>query len=78
MRGVGLAAARRRHAVQHTVQLVVLEDGVFVEALDECAPVVAGGQHSIVFELDDGFLNGDAAHPQISGDFVAVDPVAGS
>ena len=60
------------------MQLVVLEDDVCVEALDERAAVVSGGEHSVVFQLDDGFLNRDPAHAQLPGDLVAVDPVAGA
>ena len=49
-------------------------DGL-VEAFDERAAVVAGGQDAVVLELNDGFLNRHPAQPELVGDLVAVDPI---
>ena len=57
------------------MQLVVLEDDGLVEALDERAAVVAGGQDAVVLELNDGFLNRHPAQAELVGDLVAVDPI---
>ena len=54
---------------------MVLEYDGLVEALDERAAVVAGGQNSVVLELNDGFLYRDPAQAELVGDFVAVDPI---
>ena len=68
--------ARRRDAVEHPVQLVMLEDDGLVEALDERAAVIAGRQDAVVLELDDCFLDRDPAQAELVGDLVAVDPIS--
>ena len=68
--------AGRRDAVEHPVQLVMLEDDGLVEAFDERAAVVAGGQDAVVLELDDGFLDRHSAQAELVGDLVAVDPIS--
>ena len=45
-------------------------------AFDERAPVITGGHNAVVLELDQRFLNGDAAHSQTVRDLIAVDAVA--
>ena len=58
------------------VQLVMLEHGGLVEALDERTAVIAGGQDAVVLELNHGFLDRHPAQAELVGDLVAVDPVA--
>ena len=55
--------ARRRDADEHPVQLVMLADDGLVEAFDERAAVVAGGQDAVVLELDHGFLDRTRLRP---------------
>ncbi len=57
------------------MKLMVFEHDGLVEALDERAAVVAGGQNSVVLELNDGFLNRHPAQAELVGDLVAVDPI---
>ena len=53
----------------------MLEDDGLVEALDERAAVIAGGQDAVVLELDDSFLDRHPAQAELVGDLVAVDPI---
>src|ERR1700756_4514881 len=54
----------------------MLEDGGFVEPLDERAPVISGGDDAVVFELHKCLLYRDAAYSQAKRDLIAVDTVA--
>src|ERR1700761_2521060 len=54
----------------------MLKDGGFVEPLDERAPVIAGGDDAVVFELHKCLLNWDAAYSHPERDLIAVDTVA--
>ena len=50
---------------------------VGVEAMDECAAVVARLQDAVVFELNQGLLHGHPAQSEGSGDLIAVHPITG-
>ena len=65
----------RTHPGEQPVELVVLEDGGFIEPLDKGAAVVTGGHNAVVFELDQCLLNGDPADSQAHRDFIAIDAI---
>ncbi len=70
--------ACRRDAVQHPVELVVLADHAFVEALDEGTAVIARREHAVVLELDHRLLDGHPTDAELLGDLVAVQPISGA
>ena len=61
LRILGFRGARRCHAAEHSVDLVVFSDDRFVEKFYERSAVVLGRKDAVVLELHDGLLN---RHPR--------------